>query len=176
MMHYHMEDHPPLWESLLFPLAFALWAAMPVYAEPGLTAELSSVRARASKDRFAMRSRSPETTSPEPVCRKTPKMAAYWYEKAAGHGNPQAQNQIGYFYQAGIGVARDPKRAVPLVSTRCRRRIRHGQGQSGDRVFARAWCPARTTTRRAIANAGLPGRATAPPPPISGTSTTSESP
>ena len=41
-----------------------------------------------------------------------PKMAAYWYEKAAGLGNPAAQNQIGYFYQAGIGVRQDSKRAV----------------------------------------------------------------
>jgi TPR repeat protein len=40
------------------------------------------------------------------------KMAAFWYEKAAGHGNPEAQNQIGYFYQAGIGVPKDAKRAV----------------------------------------------------------------
>jgi TPR repeat protein len=42
---------------------------------------------------------------------RDPKMAAYWYEKAAGLGSPEAQNQIGYFYQAGIGVARDSKRA-----------------------------------------------------------------
>jgi TPR repeat protein len=41
-----------------------------------------------------------------------PKMAAYWYERAAGHGSPEAQNQIGYFYQAGIGVSKDPKRAI----------------------------------------------------------------
>ena len=40
------------------------------------------------------------------------KMAAYWYEKAAGLGNPAAQNQIGYFYQAGIGVRQDSKRAL----------------------------------------------------------------
>ena len=39
------------------------------------------------------------------------KMAAHWYEKAAGLGNPAAQNQIGYFYQAGIGVQQDSKRA-----------------------------------------------------------------
>jgi TPR repeat protein len=39
-------------------------------------------------------------------------MAAYWYEKAAGHGSPEAQNQIGYFYQAGIGVPKDAKRAA----------------------------------------------------------------
>jgi TPR repeat protein len=44
--------------------------------------------------------------------KQDPKMAAYWYEKAAGHGDPQAQNQIGYFYQAGIGVSQDSKRAV----------------------------------------------------------------
>lgn len=39
------------------------------------------------------------------------KMAAYWYEKAAEHGDPRAENQIGYFYQAGIGVPQDPVRA-----------------------------------------------------------------
>lgn len=40
------------------------------------------------------------------------RMAAYWYEKAAGLGDPAAENQIGYFYQAGIGVRQDSKRAV----------------------------------------------------------------
>ncbi len=38
--------------------------------------------------------------------------AAYWYEKAAGLGDPLAQNEIGYFYQVGIGVPVDPVRAV----------------------------------------------------------------
>jgi uncharacterized protein len=40
------------------------------------------------------------------------KLAAYWYEKAAGSGNPQAEMQIGYFYDAGIGVEKDPARAA----------------------------------------------------------------
>jgi uncharacterized protein len=40
------------------------------------------------------------------------KMSAYWYEKAAGAGDPHAQLQIGYFYETGIGVAKDPARAV----------------------------------------------------------------
>jgi TPR repeat protein len=40
------------------------------------------------------------------------KLAAYWYEKAAGAGDPQAELQIGYFYEAGIGVAKDPARAA----------------------------------------------------------------
>ncbi len=39
------------------------------------------------------------------------KRAAFWYEKAAGAGDPRAQFQIGYLYQAGIGVAKDPERA-----------------------------------------------------------------
>jgi len=39
-------------------------------------------------------------------------LSAYWYEKAAGAGDPHAQLEIGYFYQAGIGVARDPARAA----------------------------------------------------------------
>jgi TPR repeat protein len=40
------------------------------------------------------------------------KQAAYWYEKAAGLGDPVAQNQIGYLYQVGLGVPADPIRAV----------------------------------------------------------------
>jgi TPR repeat protein len=40
------------------------------------------------------------------------KQAAYWYEKAAGEGDPVAQNQIGYLYQTGLGVPHDPIRAV----------------------------------------------------------------
>jgi TPR repeat protein len=40
------------------------------------------------------------------------KQAAYWYEKAAGQGDPAAQNQIGYLYQTGLGVPLDPIRAV----------------------------------------------------------------
>jgi uncharacterized protein len=38
-------------------------------------------------------------------------LAAYWYEKAAGAGDPQAQLQTGYLYESGIGVPRDPARA-----------------------------------------------------------------
>lgn len=40
------------------------------------------------------------------------KQAAYWYERAAGQGDPWAQNEIGYLYQAGLGVPLDPIRAV----------------------------------------------------------------
>src|SRR5579862_4060822 len=38
--------------------------------------------------------------------------AAYWYERAANAGDPLAQNEIGYFYQVGIGVPKDLQRAV----------------------------------------------------------------
>jgi len=37
--------------------------------------------------------------------------AAYWYEMAAGKGDPAAQNEIGVLYQAGMGVPVDPVRA-----------------------------------------------------------------
>jgi hypothetical protein len=40
------------------------------------------------------------------------KLAAYWYEKAAGLGDPAAQNEIGYFYEMGIGVSPNPSRAA----------------------------------------------------------------
>jgi TPR repeat protein len=41
-----------------------------------------------------------------------PKLAAYWYEKAAGAGDPRAELQIGYLYEAGFGVTKDPARAA----------------------------------------------------------------
>src|SRR5579863_1478266 len=41
-----------------------------------------------------------------------PKQAAYWYEKAAGAGDPFAQFQTGYFYETGVGVDKNPERAA----------------------------------------------------------------
>jgi hypothetical protein len=38
-------------------------------------------------------------------------MAALWYEKAAEGGDPEAQNEIGFFYQTGTGVQVDLNRA-----------------------------------------------------------------
>ncbi|MGA3100754.1 MAG: tetratricopeptide repeat protein [Terracidiphilus sp.] len=40
------------------------------------------------------------------------KLAAYWYEKAAGAGDPLAELETGYFYESGVGVAKDPVRAA----------------------------------------------------------------
>jgi TPR repeat protein len=40
------------------------------------------------------------------------KMAAYWYEKAAGTGDPGAQFEIGYLYETGVGVDKNPERAA----------------------------------------------------------------
>jgi hypothetical protein len=95
--------------ALLF--ACSLWTPSPILADPG-GADLSNVRAAAEqgsiRDEIALAGDYFTGTGVP----QDSKMAAYWYEKAAGLGNPEAQNQIGYFYQAGIGVARDPKRAV----------------------------------------------------------------
>jgi TPR repeat protein len=38
--------------------------------------------------------------------------SVYWYRKAADHGDPNAQVQLGYFYFKGIGVERDPIEAA----------------------------------------------------------------
>lgn len=93
------------------PLACALWTATPVYAEPAATSDLSNIRALAERgsirDEIVLAGDYFTGTG----VAQDPKMAAYWYEKAAGHGSPEAQNQIGYFYQAGIGVPSDSKRA-----------------------------------------------------------------
>jgi uncharacterized protein len=92
-------------------LASALWTAAPVFADPTAEADLTNVRALAEKgsirDEIALAGVYFTGTG----VTQDSKMAAYWYEKAAGHGSPEAQNQIGYFYQAGIGVPKDPKRA-----------------------------------------------------------------
>jgi hypothetical protein len=104
-------DHLLLWGLCLIP-ACLLWAAMPVYADSGAPADLTSVRELAKKgsipDEIALAGHYFSGTG----VAQDSRMAAYWYEKAAGHGSPEAQNQIGYFYQAGIGVPQDSKRAA----------------------------------------------------------------
>jgi TPR repeat protein len=94
------------------PLACALWTATPAYPEPAGAADLTDIRAHAEqgsiRDEIVLAGDYFTGTGVP----QDQKMAAYWYEKAAGHGSPEAQNQIGYFYQAGIGVHQDSKRAV----------------------------------------------------------------
>src|ERR1700730_11774303 len=94
-----------------FPVAFALWTAAPVYAHAEGAADLTTVRALAEQGSIRDEITLAGDYFTGTDVPRDPKMAAYWYEKAAGHGSPQAQNQIGYFYQAGIGVSTDPKRA-----------------------------------------------------------------
>jgi TPR repeat protein len=55
------------------------------------------------------------------------KLAAYWYQKAAESGNPEAQNLVGYFYEMGLGVPVDAARAFHWyqLSVRC-----HSQSRS----------------------------------------------
>jgi TPR repeat protein len=92
------------------PLACALSTSIPVYAAGA--ADLTTIRAQAEqgsvRDEILLAGDYFTGTGVE----KDPKMAAYWYERAAGHGSPEAQNQIGYFYQAGIGVPKDARRAA----------------------------------------------------------------
>lgn len=40
------------------------------------------------------------------------RQAAYWFQKAAQAGNPEAENLVGYLYETGVGVAADPARAL----------------------------------------------------------------
>lgn len=43
---------------------------------------------------------------------RDPALSAWWYRRAADHGDPGAQNQLGYFYVWGIGVQQDFSEAV----------------------------------------------------------------
>jgi TPR repeat protein len=96
----------------VLPLACAFWTAMPAYAEPAGVADLTDIRAHAEQGSIRDEILLAGDYFTGTGVAQDPKMAAYWYEKAAGHGSPEAQNQIGYFYQAGIGVPKDSKRAV----------------------------------------------------------------
>jgi len=93
-------------------LAYPFSTAIPVRADAGSGDDLTQLRILAEKgsirDEIALAG---DYFAGKGV-KQDPKMAAYWYEKAAGHGNPKAQNQIGYFYQAGIGVPQDANRAL----------------------------------------------------------------
>lgn len=40
------------------------------------------------------------------------KLSAYWLEKAADAGDPEAQIELGYFYETGIGVVKSMERAA----------------------------------------------------------------
>jgi TPR repeat protein len=95
--------------SLLL-LVCTLWAPTPVYAEPA--ADLTQVRALAEQGSIRDEITLAGDYFTGTGVTQDIKMAARWYEKAAGHGSPEAQNQIGYFYQAGIGVPQDSKRAI----------------------------------------------------------------
>ncbi len=94
--------------ATVFLFVSTLWVPMSVYAGPGTDEDLTQVRILAergsTRDEIALAG----AYFMGKGVKQDPKMAAYWYEKAAGHGNPQAQNQIGYFYQAGIGVPHGP--------------------------------------------------------------------
>jgi TPR repeat protein len=85
---------------------------MPVHADSGGAADLPSVRAHAEQGSILDEILLAGDYFTGTGVAQDPKMAAYWYERAAGHGSPEAQNQIGYFYQAGIGVPKDAKRAA----------------------------------------------------------------
>src|SRR5882757_880186 len=93
------------------PLACAFWTATPACANPTDSEDLTTVRARAEQGSVLHEILLAGDYFAGNGVAQDPKMAAYWYERAAGHGSPEAQNQIGYFYQAGIGVLKDPKRA-----------------------------------------------------------------
>jgi len=94
------------------PLACAFWTATPACANPTDPEDLTTVRARAEQGSVLHEILLAGDYFTGNGVAQDPKMAAYWYERAAGHGSPEAQNQIGYFYQAGIGVPKDPKRAI----------------------------------------------------------------
>ncbi|HSY69445.1 MAG TPA: tetratricopeptide repeat protein [Edaphobacter sp.] len=95
-----------------FLFVYTLWVPMSARADAGTAEDLTQVRTLAERGSIRDEIVLAGDYFMGKGVKQDPKMAAYWYEKAAGHGNPEAQNQIGYFYQAGIGVPQDSKRAL----------------------------------------------------------------
>jgi len=99
-----------------FPISILLLASLfftpkTVYADATDSPDLSQVKALAERGSISDEIVLAGDYFVGTGVKQDSKMAAYWYEKAAGHGSPEAQNQIGYFYQAGIGVPQDSDRA-----------------------------------------------------------------
>jgi TPR repeat protein len=97
--------------SLLLLILCKLFVAALALAAPAAPADLDETRRLAEKGSITDEIALAGDYFAGKGVNQDSKMAAYWYQKAAGHGNPAAQNQIGYFYQAGIGVPQDSERA-----------------------------------------------------------------
>ena len=141
-----------------FLFVYTLWVPMSARADAGTAEDLTQVRTLAERGSIRDEIVLAGDYFMGKGVKQDPKMAAYWYEKAAGHGNPEAQNQIGYFYQAGIGVPQDSEACAPLVSTLSVLGLCQSQGQFGDRLSARDGCSKERRSCSAVADPGLSGR------------------
>ena len=107
------------WKAIVhhFPVSFllvtsALWAVTPDNTDTANSTDLTQVRTLAAKGSIRDEITLAGDYFTGTGVKQDTQKAAYWYEKAAGHGSPDAQNEIGYFYQAGIGVPQDTQRAL----------------------------------------------------------------
>jgi len=57
--------------------------------------------------------------------------AALWYKRAAEHGHPQAQTDLGYLYEYGIGVSQDDQAAVYWYGKAAEQGYNYGQRNLG---------------------------------------------
>jgi len=78
-----------------------------------------------------------KSTSADWVDRGTMPLRRFWYRKAADQGNPRAQLRLGTLYEKGLGVERDPVRALDLY--------RKAAGLSEDKVVYSVSGPRRGT-------------------------------
>ena len=96
--------------SMAFGLLFASNAN--AFAAAGVDADLPEIRAAAEKGSIHEEIALGAAYFSGRGVHQDLKLAAYWYEKAAGSGDPMAQNEIGYLYQAGLGVSVNEARAA----------------------------------------------------------------
>jgi TPR repeat protein len=106
-----------MWKVICRPgiavlVTVTIWTPMATCSDTGMTKELTQVRELAKRGSIRDEIALAGVYFAGKGVAQDSKMAAYWYEKAAGHGSPEAQNQIGYFYETGTGVTPDVSRAL----------------------------------------------------------------
>lgn len=100
--------------AVLSGAAFCILLLVPakLAARPGPDPDLSSTRVAPQPHSVADQVKLADDYLAGRGIEQDLKMAAYWFEKAAGAGDPGAQFEIAYLYETGVGVDKNPERAA----------------------------------------------------------------
>jgi len=97
--------------SLFIPVLVAC-IVVAGFSRVGSAADLDRSQAEASQGLIARQLKLAQAYFTGQGVARNATEAAYLIQKAAGSGDPEAENLAGYLYQSGLGVAADPARAL----------------------------------------------------------------